>query len=104
MILDLLLIACIMTLIYMSGFFEVMDEWINKKYRFYHLPYPFHCCLCGTWWMSLLYIIITGQISLLAIFLCLVGAFSTTVLRPLFKTIENFFLKLIECVNIYFDL
>ena len=103
-IVDLLLISGIMTLIYKSGFFEVVDDWISHKYRFYHLPYPFHCCLCGTWWMCLLYIVVTGQVSLLSIFLCLVAAYSTNVLSPLFKLVENFLLKIIECINVYFNL
>lgn len=98
-IFNLFLIAIIMTLIYDSGFFISVDEWINKKFKFYHLPHPFFCSLCGTWWMCLLYIIIAGQFSLLNIAFCLIAAYSTHILTPLFKTIENLLLKLIDIFN-----
>lgn len=98
-IFSLLLINLIMTLIHESGFILYVDEWINNKWKFYHLPYPIRCLLCGTWWLSLLYIIITGQLSLLNIALCLLNAHLTKITQPLFRFVENLLLKVIELLN-----
>lgn len=98
-ILNLLLINVIMTLIHESGFIENIDEWISNKYKFHHLPYPVRCLLCGTWWTSLLYVIITGQLSLLTIALCLVNAHMTKIITPLYRFVENLVLKVIELLN-----
>lgn len=98
-IFSLLLINLIMTLIHESGFIVYVDEWINNKWKFYHLPYPIRCLLCGTWWLSLLFIIITGQLSLLNIALCLLNAHLTKITQPLFRFVENLLLKVIELLN-----
>lgn len=103
-IFSLLLINAIMTLIHESGFIVYVDDWINKKYPFHHLPYPILCLLCGTWWLSLLYIIITGQLSLLTIALCLLNAHLTKITQPLYRLIENLLLKGIELLNRLFKL
>ena len=99
LIFNLLWINLIMVLIHESGFIENIDEWINDKYKFYHLPYPIRCCLCGTWWISLLFIIITGQLSLLAVVLCLLNAHLTKITQPLYRLAENLMLKIIELLN-----
>lgn len=98
-ILNLLLINVIMTLIHESGFIENIDEWISNKYKFHHLPYPVRCLLCGTWWTSLLYVIIAGPFNLLTIALCLLNAHLTTVVQPLCRFVENLVLKVIELLN-----
>ena len=96
---DLLLIALIVTLIYDSGFFEVMDDAIQRKFRFHHLPHVFHCRLCGTWWLTLIYIIVTGQLSLLNIAFCIAAAYTADLMSPIVKTIQNIVLKVIEIIN-----
>lgn len=98
-IFSLLLINLIMSLIHESGFILYVDEWINNKWKFYHLPYPIRCLLCGTWWLSLLFIIITGQLTLLNIALCLLNAHLTKITQPLFRFVENLLLKVIELLN-----
>lgn len=92
-----------MVLIHESGFIENLDEWINKKYKFHHLPYPVLCCLCGTFWLSLLFVIITGQLSLLSIALCLLNAHLTVVVQPLCRFIINALLKLVELLDRLID-
>lgn len=98
-IFSLLTINLIMTLIHESGFIVYVDEWINGKWKFYHLPYPIRCLLCGTWWLSLLFIIITGNLTLFNIALCLLNAHLTKITRPLYRFIENLLLKVIELLN-----
>lgn len=99
LITNLLLINLIMVLIHESGFITYMDDWINEKFPFHHLPYPILCCLCGVWWLSLLCIIITGNFTLLNIALCLLNAHLTKLVQPLYRLVENLLFKIIELVN-----
>lgn len=98
-ILNLLLINVIMTLIHESGFIETIDGMISEKWKFHHLPYPVRCLLCGTWWTSLLYVIIAGPFNLLTIALCLLNAHLTKITQPLYRLLENLLLKVIELLN-----
>lgn len=96
---NLLLINIIMTLIHESGFIENIDDWISNKYKFYHLPYPIRCLLCTVTWVSIFYVIITGQFSLVTLALCLINAHATKIVQPLFRFVENLLLKVIEFLN-----
>ena len=98
-IISLLLINIIMTLIHESGFIENVDVWISSKWKFHHLPYPVLCLKCGTWWMSLLYIIIAGPFNLFTIALCLFNAHLTQITQPLFRLVMNVLYKVIELLN-----
>ena len=98
-VLNLLLINAIMTLIHESGFIENVDEWVSNKWKFYHLSYPIRCLLCGTFWLSLLYIIIAGPFNLVTIALCLLNAHLTKITQPVFKLIENIALLVIGKIN-----
>jgi hypothetical protein len=88
-----------MTLIHESGFIENVDDWISGKYKFHHLPYPVRCLLCGVNWLSIFYVIITGQLSLLTLMLCLLNAHLTQITQPLFRFIMNALLKVVELLN-----
>jgi len=98
MILDLLLINVIITLIFLSGFIDSIDEAISKRWKFHHLPKPFSCCLCSTFWASLIWVIAAGQVSLLSIALCLINAHLTEVTTPLITVIKNWLLKITEWI------
>lgn len=99
MILQLLVISSIVALVYMSGFWDSLDEYINEKFKFYHLPHILECTLCQTFWLSLLYIIITGNLSIITIMLCLVNAHLNVVVIAIFRTVLNFILKIIDSIN-----
>lgn len=103
MILNLLWINLTVVLIFLSGFIDSVDGWISKTYKFHHLPKPFSCALCTTFWASLIWVIATGQLSLLGVVLCLVNATLTSVTTPLITTIQNFMLKIIEILNRLID-
>ena len=96
---NLLLINLIMTLIHESGFIENVDDWISSKYKFYHLPYPIRCLLCTVTCVSIFYVIITGQFSLVTLALCLINAHATKIVQPLFRFVENLLLKVLEVLN-----
>lgn len=99
MLLNLLYINLIVALIHLSGFIENIDERINRKWKFRHLPYPLRCGLCLTWWLSLLCVFIMGKISLLAIVLCLVNAHLNELIIGLLSVLKNAFMKVIETLD-----
>ena len=103
LIINLLLICFIVALIWNTDFFPTVDEWISKKVRFYHLPKPFLCALCGCWWLSLLYVIATGQLSILSIALCIFNAYLTKFVTALYGTFENIVMKFLEVINRLID-
>ena len=98
MILSLLWINLIVVLVFLSGFVDSIDEFVQKKWKFHHLPKPFSCSLCTTWWASLIYVLATGQLSLLSIVLCLANAHLTEITTPLITLIKNALLKIIEVI------
>ena len=98
-ILDLVMISLFVVLVHEAGFFETLDTMINERYKFHHLPYIFLCGLCQVWWLSLLYIVITGRIYLWTILACLISAEMTKITTPLVRLIENLMMKVIELLN-----
>lgn len=99
MILNLLWINLIVVLIFLSGFIDSVDGWISKTYKFHHLPKPFSCALCTTFWASLIWVIATGQFSLLSIVFCLANAHLTEITTPLITLVKNLLLKAIGLIN-----
>lgn len=95
MIIDLLLINVSITMIFLSGFIDSVDNFINRKFPPYHLPAPFSCNLCSVFWASLLYTIITGNLSLLSLCLCLFSALLTEVTAPMITIIINWLKKVL---------
>ncbi len=95
---NILWINLIVALVYLSGFWDVMDSELNKRVQFAHLPHILQCGLCQVFWLSLLYVIIAGKFTLLNMMLCLVNAHLTEVTIPLITTIKNWLLKIIEWI------
>ena len=96
MIINLLLINIIIVLIFISGFVDEVDDSINRKWRFHHLPKPFSCALCMTWWTSLAYILFSGQLSLVSIALCLANAHLTEITTPMVTVLKNWLIRIVE--------
>lgn len=99
MILNLIWIHLIVVLVFLSGFVDSIDEAINKRFKFRHLPKPFSCCLCSTFWATIIYLIVMKELSLLTILFALASATLTEVTTPLITTIKNYLLKVIELLN-----
>lgn len=93
---NLLWINLIVALVFLSGFWDVMDSELNKRVRFAHLPHIFECCLCQVFWLSLLYVIIAGKLTLLNVMLCLANAHLTEITIPLITTVKNWLLRVVE--------
>ena len=98
MILNLICINLIVALVFLSGFWDVMDSELNKRVRFAHLPHILSCGLCQCWWLSLLYVIIAGKLTLLNVMLCLVNAHLIELTIPLLSTIKEWGLKIISLI------
>lgn len=97
-IIDLLLINLIVVMVFNSGFIDEIDAAISRKWKFYHLPKPFSCSLCMTFWCSVIWLLCTHSFSLLTLAMALFSATLTTVTTPLLKVIENWLLKIIEWI------
>lgn len=97
-IINLLLINLIVVMVFNSGFIDSIDEMINRKWKFYHLPKPFSCALCMTFWTSVIWLLFTKELTLLTLAMALFSATLTTVTTPLLKLIENWLLKIIEWI------
>lgn len=97
---SLLLINLIVVLAHESGFFISLDEWVSSKWKFHHLPKIMMCALCQTWWLSLLYIIITpGAFTLLNILLCLANAHLTEITQGIWRTIRTAIMDILGKIN-----
>lgn len=71
MVLNLLLIAFIAVFIIdYSGFIEEMDKVLTKilKSRVpLHIPKPFSCSLCTTFWAGIIYLLCTGAFNIISL-------------------------------------
>lgn len=99
LIFNLLCINLFVVLVHEAGFFTYLDDWVNNKWKFRHLPYIMRCALCQVWWVSLLYIILTGQLTLFGVVLCLVNGHLTKITTPICRLAENIMYKIIELIN-----
>lgn len=96
MIVELLLIAAVVMMIFESGWWDNMDELVNRKFRFHHLPKIFVCQFCQTFWLSLLWLFFTYEFSVLSVFLALLNANVGEIMLPLFKLLKGALNKVIE--------
>lgn len=96
MIVELLLIAAVVMMIFESGWWDNMDELVNRKFRFHHLPKIFVCQFCQTFWLSLLWLSFTYEFSVLSVFLALLNANIGEIMLPLFKLLKGTLNKVIE--------
>lgn len=89
---DILLIAISLVIIIdLSGFVEsvksVIKKWlkINGEVKMK----PFDCSFCMTWWTGLIYLIITGNATLLYMTVVLLTAFFTTTILNILVLVKD---------------
>lgn len=99
MILHLLFINLIVMLAHESGFFDYMDDWVSRKWRFHHLPKIMVCGLCQTFWLSVLYILVTGNIGLLPLVLCFLNAHLSEITTGVFRIAKKAILDALGWIN-----
>ena len=100
MILNIFIIACICTLIIESGFFDEMEIRLSKilfrnKTKLY-FGKIFHCTLCSTTWVSIAYILLHGELSLINLCIVLLFAYSTNILGELLHFVIDLGIKIIS--------
>lgn len=98
-LLNLLWIHLIVILVFHSGFVDSIEEAVYRKFKPYRLGKPWVCSLCMTNWLSILWLLCTGNFSLMTLVLALTSAILTTVTVPLLKTVENYLLHFVELLN-----
>lgn len=96
MIVELLMISAVVMMIFESGWWDNMDELVSRRFRFHHLPKIFVCQFCQTFWLSLLWLLFTYEISVFSVFLALVNANVGEIMLPLFKLLKQGLNKGIE--------
>lgn len=101
MLLNLFLIACIVVIIVdLSGIIDSIKYAIGKMLgaKDYHniKLKPFECSFCMTFWISLIYIIVMGELTLFNIFyICLMSTF-TTIIKDTILTLKDLFTKILN--------
>lgn len=62
----LVLTFIIVFIIDLSGIIEEVENMIAKRLKVHkvHIPKPFSCSLCSTWWIGLIYLLIIGQFTI----------------------------------------
>lgn len=100
MILNIFIIACVCTLIIESGFFDEIEIRLSKiLFRNKHKLYfgkIFHCSLCATTWVSIAYILLHGEFSLINLCIVLLFAYSTNILGELLHFVIDLGLTIIS--------
>lgn len=98
MLIELLLIASIVMMIFESGWWDELDERVSSRWKFHHLPKIFVCQFCQCFWLSLIWLLFTQGFSLYSPFLALITANVSEILLPIFKLLKQSILKAIEWV------
>lgn len=95
----MLLVALFVALVFETGWWDNLDRMINERFRFHHLPHLLLCDLCQTWWLCLLYLIVSHNLSLVNVCLALAFSHLPQLIRPLFNLVKGYLLKAIEAMG-----
>lgn len=104
---NILLISIIMVFIIdLSGIIDEMEhalaKWLNKKEV--HIPKPWSCSLCTSFWTGLLYLILTNTFTIPTItYVCMI-AFLTPVTNAFLTLLKNIMIKAINIIYSLFNL
>ena len=105
MIKEFLIIACIWTGVFYSGFPAEIESIISKRLKFgtFRIPKPFGCQLCMTFWTCLILGIVKGWINLYMPLAALLAGLSTSVIENIymliFDTLNTWIVRLNEKIN-----
>lgn len=96
----ILITAVVVYIVDLSGFTQSWLGWLSKllggpvkSFR------PFSCSLCMTWWVTLLYCIIRGELTIPLIAYCAALSFFSITLHQLFIFLRESLLWLIRKMN-----
>ena len=100
-IINLLLIQFIIVgIIDVSGFVQELEAFLSKWLKIRaKIPKPFSCSLCTTWWTGLIYLLITGNLTLPLVAFTLFISLLTTVTKDIIYLIQDIFIKIIDIIS-----
>lgn len=98
---NLLLITLITVFIIdLSGIIDELEhslsKWLNKKSV--HIPKPFSCSLCMTWWTGLIYLLVIHNFTFITIAYCALLAYLTPVFGALMQLVKDLLTKAVNIV------
>lgn len=103
--LNILLIAIICVIVTdLTDFFDYVKRYIWNWSFNYTKPYTgfsfklFDCSLCQTWWVSLLYLLISQTITLPLMVYALFIAYLTPVIKELILLLKDILIKLLDII------
>lgn len=107
-VLKLLYIALLAVfLIDYSGFIQSLENGLKKWLKMPiapHIPKPFSCSLCSTWWVCLIYLLIVGKFTLEYIALSALMAALTPVFHSAIVFVEGLLNKIIIVLMDWFKI
>lgn len=91
----------IVNIIDISGFIQEMESMIARwlKVKSVHIPKPFSCSYCLTWWTGLIYLMVTGNLTLIyTAILLMICALSTTT-ADIIYLLKDIITKIIQTIS-----
>lgn len=108
MYLDLLIIAFLMVFIVdCSGIIQSLESGLQRWLKMpnkAHIPKPFSCSLCMTWWTGIIYLICVGELTFLGLGYVAMMAFITPVIMRLMYLVKDTMNKVLELFERLFRL
>lgn len=103
MIFNLFLIAFIAVFIIdYSGFIQEMDSLLTKALKSkipLHIPKPFSCSLCTTFWAGVIYLLCTGSLSLINLSYLGIVCFLTPEILSIIYFVKDLVNKLFDWIE-----
>ena len=72
-----------------SGIIDEIEKAMKKIHPFFHVPKPFSCSLCMTWWLSLIYLLAIGRFSFPYVAITALFAILTSQIRSIIQHIQG---------------
>ena len=102
--LQMLIITAMVSIVFLTGFPFEIDAIINKHFPLYHLPdKPFLCNTCAVFWTLVIWLLITGNISLTSILGALLLAYFAPTISNLLALIKRCVDKILEATMRFID-
>ena len=97
MLFELFVLVVIVSVVFISGFPFELDNIISNKSKFHHLPEkPFLCVLCMSFWTQAIWLLITGQFTLISLLTALLLAYAAPTIQNVIILIKSCLDRLVE--------
>lgn len=81
-------------------------KWVwkeKREYRDFSLK-PFDCSLCASWWIGLLYLIISGTLTLPLVVYQLFLSYLTPIIKDVIQMIKDMCVRILDMIYTYLSL